>query len=54
VRGEDIVKAALARGKGVLILIAHFGNYDLMGHVCVEAVRVSADDHHQDACGTSG
>lgn len=31
VRGEEIVKAALARGKGVLILIAHFGNYDLMG-----------------------
>jgi Kdo2-lipid IVA lauroyltransferase/acyltransferase len=33
VRGEDIVKAALARGKGALILIAHFGNYDLMGMV---------------------
>jgi Kdo2-lipid IVA lauroyltransferase/acyltransferase len=31
VRGEEIVKAALARGKGALILIAHFGNYDLMG-----------------------
>ena len=31
VRGEDVVKAALARGKGALILIAHFGNYDLMG-----------------------
>ena len=30
-RGEEIVQAALARGKGVLILIAHFGNYDLMG-----------------------
>jgi Kdo2-lipid IVA lauroyltransferase/acyltransferase len=29
--GEEIVKAALSRGKGVLILIAHFGNYDLMG-----------------------
>ena len=31
VRGEETVKAALARGKGALILIAHFGNYDLMG-----------------------
>lgn len=31
VRGEDIVKDALSRGKGALILIAHFGNYDLMG-----------------------
>ncbi|MDD4342071.1 MAG: lysophospholipid acyltransferase family protein [Kiritimatiellae bacterium] len=31
VRGQDIVSAALERGKGVLILIAHFGNYDLMG-----------------------
>ena len=31
VRGEEIVQAALARGKGVLILIAHYGNYDLMG-----------------------
>ena len=31
VRGEEIVQAALSRGKGVLILIAHFGNYDLMG-----------------------
>ena len=31
VHGEEIVKAALSRGKGVLILIAHFGNYDLMG-----------------------
>ena len=31
VRGESIVKEALARGKGVLILIAHYGNYDLMG-----------------------
>ena len=31
VRGEDVVKSALARGKGALILIAHFGNYDLMG-----------------------
>ena len=30
-RGEEIVKDARARGKGVLILIAHFGNYDLMG-----------------------
>lgn len=29
--GEEIVQAALSRGKGVLILIAHFGNYDLMG-----------------------
>lgn len=31
VRGEEIVKNALARGRGVLILVAHFGNYDLMG-----------------------
>ena len=31
VRGEEHVKAALERGKGVLILIAHYGNYDLMG-----------------------
>ena len=29
--GEEIVKSALSRGKGLLILIAHFGNYDLMG-----------------------
>jgi len=29
--GEAHVKQALERGKGVLILIAHFGNYDLMG-----------------------
>jgi Kdo2-lipid IVA lauroyltransferase/acyltransferase len=31
VHGEEHVKAALARGKGVLILIAHFGNFDLLG-----------------------
>ncbi len=31
VQGEDHVKKALEREKGVLILIAHFGNYDLMG-----------------------
>jgi KDO2-lipid IV(A) lauroyltransferase len=31
VSGEEVVKQALERGKGVLILIAHFGNYDLMG-----------------------
>lgn len=31
VSGEAIVRQALERGKGVLILIAHFGNYDLMG-----------------------
>lgn len=29
--GEEIVKAARERGRGVLILIAHYGNYDLMG-----------------------
>ena len=31
VRGEEHVRAALERGRGVLILIAHYGNYDLMG-----------------------
>lgn len=31
VHGEEVVQDALSRGKGVLILIAHFGNYDLMG-----------------------
>ena len=31
VSGEEVVKQALERGKGVLVLIAHFGNYDLMG-----------------------
>jgi len=31
VHGEAHVKKALEREKGVLILIAHFGNYDLMG-----------------------
>jgi KDO2-lipid IV(A) lauroyltransferase len=31
VSGEEVVKQALERVKGVLILIAHFGNYDLMG-----------------------
>jgi len=31
VQGEEYVKKALEREKGVLILIAHFGNYDLMG-----------------------
>jgi KDO2-lipid IV(A) lauroyltransferase len=31
VNGEEVVKQALERGKGVLVLIAHFGNYDLMG-----------------------
>lgn len=30
VRGEEIVRDALSRGKGVLILIAHFGNYPLL------------------------
>jgi len=30
VQGEDIVKKALERKKGILILAAHFGNYDLM------------------------
>jgi len=29
--GESHVREALTRGKGVLVLIAHFGNYDLMG-----------------------
>ena len=29
--GEEIVQAALARGHGALIMLAHYGNYDLMG-----------------------
>lgn len=36
VHGEEIVRAALARGKGALILVAHFGNYDLMGMVAAK------------------
>jgi Kdo2-lipid IVA lauroyltransferase/acyltransferase len=31
VQGEEHVRSALERGRGVLILIAHYGNYDLMG-----------------------
>lgn len=30
VRGEEIVQAARSRGKGVLVLIAHYGNYALL------------------------
>ncbi|HAL92841.1 MAG TPA: hypothetical protein DCM68_07450 [Verrucomicrobia bacterium] len=30
VRGEEIVQKARARGKGVLVLIAHYGNYALL------------------------
>lgn len=30
VRGEEIVKEALARGKGLLVLTAHFGNFALL------------------------
>ena len=29
--GEEVVQAALARGHGALIMLAHFRNYDLMG-----------------------
>jgi KDO2-lipid IV(A) lauroyltransferase len=29
--GEEHFRAALSRGKGALVLVAHFGNYDLMG-----------------------
>lgn len=36
-QNEDIVREAHARGKGVLILIAHYGNFDLMG---LAAVRI--------------
>jgi Kdo2-lipid IVA lauroyltransferase/acyltransferase len=31
IQGEEHVKQALESGNGALILIAHFGNYDLMG-----------------------
>lgn len=31
VEGEEHAKAALARGRGVLVLTAHAGNWDLMG-----------------------
>ena len=36
VDGEEHVKAALARGKGALILLAHAGNFDLMGLVAAK------------------
>lgn len=29
--GEDVLKAALARGKGVIITGGHFGNWEIMG-----------------------
>ena len=36
VAGEEHVKAALARGKGALILLAHAGNFDLMGLIAAK------------------
>jgi len=30
IEGEDIVKAALARGRGAMILTAHLGNFDML------------------------
>ena len=30
IEGEDIVKAALARGRGAMILTAHVGNFDML------------------------
>lgn len=36
VRGEEHVQEALARGKGVLVLTAHLGNYMLMGLLAVQ------------------
>ncbi len=30
-QGGEIIQAALARGRGALVLCAHFGNYELMG-----------------------
>ena len=36
VYGEEHVQAALARGKGALILTAHLGNYVLMGILAVQ------------------
>jgi KDO2-lipid IV(A) lauroyltransferase len=32
VRGEDHFRAALARGKGVVFVTGHIGNWELMGH----------------------
>ncbi|MFH0878239.1 MAG: lysophospholipid acyltransferase family protein [Lentisphaerota bacterium] len=31
IEGEDIAREVLAQGKGALILVAHFGNWDLLG-----------------------
>lgn len=36
VRGEEIVQSALQQNKGVLILTAHFGNWDLLGMYTVK------------------
>ena len=31
IEGEDVVKAALQRGRGAMILTAHLGNFDMLG-----------------------
>ena len=36
VEGRDIVDSALRRGKGVMVLTAHFGNWDLLGMFTVK------------------
>ena len=45
VEGEEHLRAALAKGRGVIIVVAHFGNWELAGAVCalhVPDVRVVA------------
>ncbi|MBC7794785.1 MAG: lysophospholipid acyltransferase family protein [Clostridia bacterium] len=37
VRGQEILDAALAQGRGVVVITAHMGNFDLLG--CVHALR---------------
>ena len=31
VKNEEYLKAALAKGRGVIVIVAHFGNWELMG-----------------------
>jgi len=52
--GEEHLKAALARGKGVVLLTGHFGNWELMGaRLVAMGYRVNVLARHQNDKGTT-